>query len=213
MRTAVKLLIFFIVLSFSACEADSNPGGDGEVILPNTMSSGMYVVEFFYDVESSVSSSDTTYEWVVLYNNTANHIDLSSYSIGYGGDDYTYGTYQLSGTIAPGETFVAGGPNQVPQNGSPTYDLTQDFNPDMQNSGTMADGIALFDVVATSITTATVPIDACIYGGTNTNNLMDASGSVGSVDIGDVPEGSSIRRRGDGMWKSMTIPVPNSVWP
>ena len=62
--------------------------------------------EVLYDT----SGTDDGLEWVELYNNDTVAIDLSSFSLGNGGTDYTASVVQLSGTIQPGATFVVGGP-------------------------------------------------------------------------------------------------------
>lgn len=68
---------------------------------------GLILSEVMYDP----SSSDDGYEWVELFNNSANMIDLSDFSLGWGGSDYTYGTMQLGGSVASGDYFVIGGPS------------------------------------------------------------------------------------------------------
>lgn len=166
------------------------------------------ITEVFYDV----SGSDNGFEWVELYNKGSLAVDLSGMSLGGGGNDYTTSTAQLSGTIQPGATLVVGGPTSSSANGSPTFDLVLNFSPDLQNSGSTADGVALFDVLATQITSATVPIDAVIYGGSNSNGLIDESGSANSPDVADAPAGSSIERTGlGGTWQVQNTPDPNGV--
>ena len=49
--------------------------------------------EVFYD---AAGSSDNGLEWVELYNPTSSAIDLSEYSLGNGGDYYTYSRVQLT---------------------------------------------------------------------------------------------------------------------
>jgi hypothetical protein len=146
------------------------------------------ITEVCYDV----AGNDNGYEWVEICNPTFSTIDLSDYSIAYGGNDYTYGVLQLSGSIAPGDFFVVGGTNSDASNGSPVFDLALDFSPDLQNSGTTADGISLFALKAESITSTSVPVDVVIYGGTNGNGLIDESGSPGVVDVGDAVGGEVI---------------------
>ena len=136
-------------------------------------------------------------------------MDLSGYSLGWGGTDYTYGTAQLSGIIPGCTVWVVGGPLADAENGNPNYDLVINFDPDIQNSGATADGVALFDVEASQITPVTVPIDVVIYGGSNTNNLMDETGAAGAVDVGDAPEGESIMRTSwEGNWIMNDTPHP-----
>ena len=89
-----KMLISILALSITllACQAW------GDVILS----------EVFYDAVGS----DNGLEWVELYNNGSASVDLSSYSLGNGGTNYTTSTVQLSGTIAAGGLFYFGGPNK-----------------------------------------------------------------------------------------------------
>jgi hypothetical protein len=175
-------------------------GGVGQVILS----------EVFYDA----SGSDSGYEWVELFNAGTAAVDLAGYSLGCGGTSYTYSQLQLSGVIAPGQTFVVGGPTASSLNGNPSFDQTVDFSPDIQNSGSTADGVALFDLPASQVAANTVPIDAVIYGGSNNNGLIDASGSAPAPQVGDVPSGSSIERTDlVGAWQKQSSPSPNSPAP
>lgn len=155
--------------------------------------------------------ADDQREWVEIYNGTGVNIDLSSYSLGWGGADYTTGTLQLSGIIAAGATFVIGGPLSDAGNGSPVYDLSVDFGPNLQNGGILADGIALFDVIAASITASTAPIDAIVYGFFNFNGLIDETGTAGAVDyFGFSAAGESIEFTDTG-WISQATPNPGVV--
>ncbi len=194
--------------------------GGGWLDVPVTVSavSGgrLVLAEVFYDH----TSDDGGYEWIRLYNGRSVPVDLSSYSIGMGGTKYAFqtpadanGLYALSGTVGPGECFVIGGPNQDDENGQPVYDLVLDFTPDLQNSGTKADGIALFDVPAAQVTATTVPIDAVIYGGANDNQLWDETGRAGEVDVGDASAGSTLLRTSIGTWEVQEAPTPNTCTP
>jgi len=170
--------------------------------------SDVIISEVFYDV----SGSDNGYEWVELYNKGANPVDLSTMSLGAGGSDYTTTTAQLSGTIQPGQTYVIGGSTSNSSNANPSYDLVLNFSPDLQNSGSPGDGVALFDVLATAITSATVPIDAVVFGSNNNSNLIDESGSANAPEVGDAPAGSSIERTSvAGAWQIQASPDPNNV--
>jgi len=91
---------------------------------------------------------------------------------------------------------------------NPVYDQAFNFNPDLQNSGTTADGVALFAVPAAQITASSVPIDAVIYGTTNSSNLLDESGQPGNVDVGNSGSNRSIERDADG-WQVQSTPSPN----
>ncbi len=132
------------------------------ICVSNQSSGDVILSEVFYDS----AGSDNGNEWVELFNDGLTAVDLSTYSFGYGGSDYTFGTLQLSGIIAPGQYFVAGGIQSNADNGNPVFDFMMDFSPDIQNNGTTGDGLALFNVTAASITSSTVPINAVIYGPT-----------------------------------------------
>ena len=183
----------------------STPTGSAELAVEVTdiPPVGLLLVEVVYDV----SSTDDGQEWVMLYNGTGADVDLSGYSIGYGGSSYTWGGYQLSGTVANGECFVAGGPTANANNGSPTFDQSVAFSPGIQNSGNDADGIALFDVLEADITSSTVPIDAVVYGWANTNGLIGPDGMpVAAPHVGDVQANSSMVRTSLGTWEISSTP-------
>ncbi len=173
------------------------------------LSAGTIILsEVMYDVPAS----DDGFEWVELYNPGPETVDLSGYSLGNGGIDYTYSVVQLAGTIAPCQTFVVGGPGSDSSNGHPSFDQVLNFEPDFQNSGSAGDGVALFDVPASQITASTVPIDAVIYGPNNDNGLIDESGSAPGPDVGDAEPGSSIERFDlAGSWRIRSNPDPNAA--
>jgi hypothetical protein len=158
------------------------------------------------------SGADAGFEWVELKNAGTQAIDLSTFSLGYGGGDYTDGTAQLAGTVAPGAAFVVGGPASDGSNGNPVYDLVLDFTPDLQNAGTVGDGLALFAVTADQITATTVPVDAVVYGPNNDSGLIDETGIASAPDVGDAPAGSSIERlTAGGTWQIQAVPTPNAA--
>ena len=164
---------------------------------------GLVLVEVFYNPPSG----DDTLEWVKLYNGSGAALDLSGYSLGYGGTDYTYGTFQLTGTLANGACVTVGGPQSTPVNGSPTFDQSLDFNPDIQNSGDNGDGLALFDVAASAIGGSTVPIDAVIYGPNNAAGLLGSDGLAATPHVENAPSGQSLVRTGVDTWA--LNPTPN----
>jgi len=164
---------------------------------------GLVISEVLYDTPSS----DDGTEWVELYNGSFQAVDLAGYSLGWGGNDYTYGTVQLSSVLQPGDCFVVGGPTSDSSNGNPSYDLSLDLNPDLQNSGSAADGVALFDVTESAINATTTPIDTVLYGSSNSNGLLDSTGSPGTVDVGDASDEESLERTGSG-WQVQADPSP-----
>ncbi len=175
------------------------------VTISQSAASGLILAQVFYDI----NGSDDGYEWIQLYNGTSHTIDLSSYSLAWGGTDYGWGSVQLSGSIQSGACFIVGGPTSSAENGNPTYDLAVNLDQDLQNSGSDADAVALFDVPASSVTGSTVPIDAVIYGGSNSNGLIDETGQAGDVDVGDAPAGNALLRTGEHTWEIAPVDPSN----
>jgi hypothetical protein len=172
----------------------------------------LILAEVYYDH----SGGDDQFEWVKIYNGTGADVDLGGYSIGYGGTDYTYGVLGLMGVVANGECFLVGGPNGDATSGfpaGPMYGQAVDFNPDIQNSGVTADGVALFNVPPAGVNAATVPIDAVLYGTDNVSGLIDESGAPAPVHVGDAPALNSIRLLGDLSWAIDPSPNPTECVP
>jgi hypothetical protein len=171
-----------------------------DVTVSESASTGLVLSEVFYDADTG-SAGDDGWEWVELYNGTGTPIDLSTLSLGYGGATYDNSSYALSGTVPPGGCFVVGGANSDASNGSPIYDLEQDFSPDIQNSGTRADAIGIFGGDAT-------PLDAVVYGGNNEDGFIDIDGTpFAEPTAPDVAPGSTIERTSEG-WREQTEPSP-----
>jgi hypothetical protein len=160
------------------------------------------------------SGADSGLEWVELVNVGDTAIDLAKrpVSLGWGGTTYTSGQMTLdSGVIEPCAAFVVGGPSSGANNANPTFDLVREFSPGIQNSGTLADGIALFNRPAEWVSAATVPADAVVYGGSNDNCLLDASGVCTSPHVADAPSGQTIERLDEaGTWQVQATPTPNA---
>ena len=197
---------FYVV---TAVDLSGNNSTDSAEVsaTPSVPANGnLLLSEVLYDV----SSGDDGFEWVELVNVGSSTIDLSGYSLGNAGTDYTYSVVQLSGTIAPGATFVVGGATSSSTNANPTFDQVVNFSPDFQNSGSAGDGVALFDVPASSITGSTVPIDAVVYGPNNNNGLIDETGFANAPEVGDASAGSSLERVDVvGNWQITSSPSPN----
>lgn len=188
--------------------------GDGPdaLLVPVTVSDApprVLLAEVFYDP----AGTDDQLEWVRLYNDGSVPVDLTGWSLAWGGTSWTYGKMDLSGTIPPRSCFVVGGPQSTAANFSPVLDLSQDFNPDIQNSGTTADGVALFQMPASQVQGNSVPKDAVIYGGANTSNLIDETGQANPPDVANSGSARSIRRKADGTWEVASTPTPNACTP
>ena len=174
-------------------------GQDGSVDLtiPVTVRAyeplGLVLSEVFYNP----AGDDAGKEWIELFNDTDAPIDLSGYMIGSGGGDYTNTSGALNGTIPAGACFVIGGASS-----DVTLDATHTFAPPLQNSGSTADGIALFEG-----TLAGTMLDVVIYGGSNSNNLIGVDGEVAAVDVADAGSNQSIERTTEG-WRTQETPTP-----
>ena len=104
--------------------------------------------------------------------------------------------------------MVIGGPDTEADIGSPTYGLPVDLEPDLQNGGSAADGVALFALTADVVTAESIPVDTVIYDSPNSNELIDATGAIGVSDVDDASGGSSIERTSEG-WVIQASPSPN----
>ncbi len=195
-------------------------GSSGSLYSPGTLIDGqaftvppgaIILTEVLYDP----SGSDAGAEWFELYNTTAGPVDLSTLCVGNGGSDYTYSMVGFEGQVlGAGQTFVVGGPESSGDNGNPTYDLVFEFTPGFQNSGSAADGVALFNSACPAVTATTVPIDAVIYGPVNSNGLIDETGTVNAPDTADASSGQSIERLDlAGLWQIQPTPTPNVFTP
>jgi hypothetical protein len=165
---------------------------------------GLLLAEVLYDVPGQ----DDGKEWIRLYNGTGTNVDLDGWSLGWGGNSYTTGTAALSGTIAPGACLLIGGPTSDADNGSPTFGLPMNFDPDIENSGDKADGIALFDVLVSEITANTLPHDAVVYGAANTTGLLGSDGAPAAPHVADAWGGSSLLRTTVETWVVSESPTP-----
>jgi len=166
---------------------------------------GLVLSEVFYD--SANPSSDDGYEWIELYNGGLVAIDLASWSLGAGGGDYQNTTVDLLGTVNPGECFVVGGPDSNADNGAPVYDQATNLTPDIQNSGSNADAVGLFNVPESSLDATSIPVDSVVYGSTNGDGFFDSDGNISAVDVGDADGGSSLQRTPTG-WTIGAAPNP-----
>ena len=170
---------------------------EASVVVRRRPDVGILLVEVFPDA----LGQDGGKEWVKLYNGTYESVNLSGYSLGYGGSDYTWGTFQLEGSVAAGECFVVGGPTSDDTNHRPALDQASEFQPNIQNGGEAADGLALFALRADQITAESVPVDALVYGPVNSSSLIGADGEPVAVPHTDVPwNGNSLVRTGVTTW-------------
>ncbi|MBL4685178.1 MAG: hypothetical protein JKY37_11355 [Nannocystaceae bacterium] len=172
---------------------------------PEPAECGLRIVEVLYDAVSA----DDGKEWVKLYNSCEDDVALDGVSLGWGGSRYT-GGLDLEGTLDGKRCMIIGGPSTDATNGGPTIDLVANFSPDLQNSGSTADGIALFASAAADIDGEAIPLDAVIYGQSNTSGLLDASGAAPEPHVGDAKSGDSIVRVSAREWEIADEPTPDA---
>jgi hypothetical protein len=165
------------------------------------------VAEVFYDA----ATADDELEWIELVNDGDQPVDLSSWSLGWGGTTYLSGVQALAGMIEPGARIVVGGPISSADNASPVFHLAVDLEPDLQNSGAVADGVALFDVPVEALGTDSIPVSVVVYGEENESGLLDETGAIAAVDVDDAPAGSSVERGPDGAWRVQPEPTPGAA--
>jgi hypothetical protein len=86
----------------------------------------------------------------------------------------------------------------------PTFALDTDLEPNLELGTTQAAGVGLF--VAAGMSATSRPIDAVVYGGTNTT-LRGPDGQIAPVWPGSAV-GGSIKRMTDSVWTRSTTPTP-----
>jgi len=170
---------------------------------------GLFLSEVLYNPAGP--AADSGREWVELRNAGAGAVPLACYALGNGSTGYRYSLAQLPAiTVPAGGCVVIGGPDC----GSGGCTSPLDFDPDLLNapSGTAtAAGVALLYGRTASLTDASVPVDAVLYGTTNTGMLLGRGGSVpASADVPNVAAGHSIARGADARWVDTTIPTPGA---
>jgi hypothetical protein len=165
---------------------------------------GLVLSEIYYDSPGE----DGGKEWIKLYNASGETMNLSGHSLGWGGTDWTYGTLDLSGSVEPWSCVLVGGPTSSGDNGNPTFDISVNLEPDLQNGGSKADGVALFAVPAFELTNQTIPTDVVLYGTENGSGLIGPDGQDAPVHVDDVPSGFSLQRVSLDEWTTTDSPTP-----
>jgi hypothetical protein len=161
------------------------------------------------EIAFDLMGEDDMLEWIAIANPCGDDIDMSAYSLGWGGPDYTYATQQLDGTLSADGCFVVGGPTSSQMNYGPSFAQSVNLENDLQNpDGTVADGIALFLGASDTITAESVPVDAVVYGESNRNNLLDENGDVATPAVTGSNDMQTIARTPEG-WVVNVDPSPD----
>ncbi len=143
------------------------------VLLATSSFAGVLINEVVYNL----SGADDGLEWIELCNNGTEAVALDGYTIRSGGASFaTSFTLSAAGSIAPGEYVVVGF-------GSTTWPGA--FNGNLENGGSVADGVQLVDAVGTVL-------DTLLYDGA-AGGLLDDLGRAEPSAIG-VGEGESLGR-------------------
>lgn len=165
--------------------------------------------EVFYDAMGGGATGDDGHEWIELRNAGTSAVPLSCYTLGNGVSSYRYSFTQLPmATIPAGGCILVGGPDC----GGATCTDSVNFEPDLHNvTAGGAAGVGLLYGLASSLTDATVPVDAVIYGDANTMHLIDATGaSPAAANVPTVTPGHSISRTATGGWADTSPPTPGT---
>lgn len=153
------------------------------------------------EVSTGTASND---QWVEIANLSDTPIDLSRFSLGAGGTDYTATRVPLHVTVPAKGCVVVGGPKLTAAT-QPAYSEVIDFSPDLGVAQSEANGIALFEGAADQIDAASVPYDALVYGEDN-NHLIDWTGELAPVVAGAPAMGTYVRTSLG--WRSQAVGTP-----
>ncbi len=178
-------------------------------LLHATAAQALIISEIVFNPVGGFFGNDDGLEWVELFNDGTSTVDLSDYSLGWGGADYTFGTMWLdgAGTLDPGEYIVIG--NSLGGNTGPGAAFN--FTPNLPDGVFTAGGVGLF--AGPTVGAADVPIDSVIYGhifALNFNGLIDSTGAVGTVDATTGAAAESIQLGAGGTWTASATPTPDT---
>jgi hypothetical protein len=165
---------------------------------------GLVISEVFY----SKAGDSNGFQWVEIANDSNITLDLSSYTLGAGNASFMETQLPLSGTIPAHGCIVVGGPQSNASNGSPSFALTKDFEPDLDAGMAKAAGIGLFATGTSGMTPTLRGIDVVVYGaaGVENTSLRDRDGQLAAVWAG-AAAGNSLRRVNDTIWQPTTDPL------
>ncbi len=157
------------------------PGASNPLIAPVICvpSDGTVVLNEFVP---NPASSDTSAEWVEIYNNGTTDADLSGWGI-----DVATSSWGDPDAVLPGGTILAAGGYLVIGGALSPATLTAEFS--IGNATSNADGIRLLDCTGAQV-------DTVIYGEANPDGLLDDAGSV--VPSAVPGEAGSLARDPDG---------------
>ncbi len=176
------------------------------------------------EVMVNPSSTDSTREWVKVWNGTANSIDLSQFSLAFGGNTVwgnveggRGGVLQLRGLLPPGKCILVGGPGSDSNNANPLFAPSANFGLGqaeafsglgLQNPSTEPDAIGLFNLPAARVNASARPVDVVVYRMLSTTSpapsFIGPTGGPAPVNVisgTDGASGRSFRRLTTAVWE------------
>ena len=148
-------------------------------------------------------------QWVEISNVCADEVDLSVAGTvlrwTQPGKEWS-GAMSLAGigVVGPGDCLVVGGPESVPANYLPDFDLPISFSPAIMLDGTAGvSGVGLFTALAT-----VTPFDAVAYGSGSTT-FSGADGKPAVAVTASMPAAHSLQRHGPA-WLDTSVPTPGA---
>lgn len=162
----------------------------------------------------TVGGDSDDLQWLKLYNPCDAPVDLSDYTLGWGGANYVFDPrlpLALADMIPPQGCYTLGGPLSNASNGDPQLQLAEDLGPDLRDGVAQAAGVALFHLGKAEVDVDSVPIDAVVYGADNIANLIDASGQPVQNPVLGHEAGASLQRMSltPGDWMPAVPAQPN----
>ena len=151
-----------------------------------TANAAVVINELYYDHPGG----DTGHEFLELYNNGAEDVDLTGWQVQWGGTDFYYGTWDFPAgiVIAAGDYLLLGG-DQTEADFGVVPDHIYNFA--FQNGGTATDGVRITDEV---INPTDPYYDTNLYDEPNSNNLRGDDADPGQELCPDVSGGHSLER-------------------
>jgi len=152
------------------------------ILIGYLFAQGVVINEVLYDPDGS----DSGYEWIELYNNSDQSVNLNGWMIRKAGSQFelVYAFDLFSGYTIPSHSYFLIGEEFVPDT-----DLTTSLA--FQNGGSETDGIRL--ISADGLYTDTI-----LYDSPNANELPDDISNPGEYFAPDVSDGNTLARKHDG---------------
>lgn len=155
------------------------------------------------------NGNDNGRQWIEIYNGNATAVDLSQYSLSWGRNSLANTVALASVMLAPGSTFVIGGPASGNYNGNPTYDQVFNFGPNLYDGthGFQEDAVALIFEPTTTLA------HIVVYGGNGfVTAFVDEQGATAvAVDVSGLGQGDSLEYQGADTWAVQGSPTPGTV--